>query len=142
MPFMRQMNLPIELPKINLAVQFLESENSNIEEWDGECYAVCDEVLERYPHGHVVYVDGDAVEQYGWWYHQVPYIDGLIHDAWLAGWQQIPEPLPLEEWLVKMFGTDDEVDVTINGEPIYRGLPQNFRGQNPARRGSVHEIVY
>jgi hypothetical protein len=119
---MEQLTLPI----VNLATHFLQSIGESIQEWDGKCSDVADEVMERHG-GDLVWVDGDACDQYGWWYHAVPMIDGLIHDAWLEGWHQIPEPQTLENWLVKMFGTEHEIAVTVGGEEIYEGLPQNFQ---------------
>ena len=109
----------------NLATRLLYLEGEDIESKDGQCSDVADMVLEVYD-GELVWVDGDALDQYGWWYHAVPMVDGLIHDAWLEGWHQISEPLPLSEWLVKMFGTEDEIAVTLGGDEVYKGLPQNF----------------
>jgi hypothetical protein len=122
------MTLPMNLPVRNLAVQILEEEGADIQAYDGQCAEVTDMVLNRYT-GEMVWVDGPAVDQYGWWYHAVPFVDGLIHDAWLAGWHEIPEPQPLEEWLIKMFGTDEEISITISGAEIYSGLTQNYSGE-------------
>lgn len=116
---------------INLAVHLLAEEGKDIEDYDGWCSTVSEMVNERYG-GSIVYVDGEALLQYDWGYHMVPMVDGKIHDAWLAGWHQIYEPLPLADWLVKMFGTEEKIAVTIDGTDIYEGLPQNF---SPRRAG-------
>jgi hypothetical protein len=59
-------------------------------------------------------------------------IDGKVHDAWLEAWHNITEPLPLPEWLVAMFGTEAEIEVMVEGENVYKGLPQHF---TPVGRG-------
>lgn len=130
----------LQLPesKANLALYVLETQGETIEDYDGWCGDVAELVLKRYE-GDMIYVDGPALNQYAWWYHMVPLIDGKIHDAWFAEWQS-PEPLPLTDWLVQMFGTEDEINVTIEGEDVYSGLPQNFVPKNtdipiPAGRG-------
>lgn len=119
--------LPMQqlLPNVNLATHLLATMGDSIEDWDGQCSSVADMVIENFG-GDLVYVDGDAVNQYDWCYHAVPMVDGKIHDAWLAGWHQIYEPQLLPDWLVKMFGTEHEIEVTMDGKAIYRGLPQNF----------------
>lgn len=110
---------------MNLATQLIRENGEDLDDYFGECSQVTEMVLERYD-GEMVWVYGDAVAQYDWWYHAVPLIDGKIHDAWLEGWHGISEPLTLANWLVKMFGTEEELEVTIGGEAIYRGLPQNY----------------
>jgi len=122
------------LPNTNLALHLLDAENKTIDDYSGWCSTVCDMVLQEYG-GNKVFVDGNAVSQYGWWYHDVPMVDGKIHDAWYAVWNSDFTPLSLSEWLVKMFGTEDSIGVMIDGENIYEGLPQNF---SPTRRGLTY----
>ncbi len=117
--------MQLAFPNVNLALDFLDSTGKTIDDYTGWCSTVSDEVLKRHE-GSVVYVDGEAVHEYNWCYHQVPLVNGKIHDAWYAAWNQDFEPLSLEDWLVKMFGTEDEIGVTIDGTDIYEGLPQHF----------------
>ena len=117
--------LQLPLPNVNLATHLLASMGEDINDYDGLCADVTDMTLRAYD-GHYIYVDGDALNQYDWWYHAVPMVNGMIHDAWLDAWHQIPEPQTLQDWLVKMFGTEDEISVTIDAEDVYTGLPQNF----------------
>jgi len=116
--------LQLQASRANLAVYVLESSGKTIEDYDGWCGDVAQFVLNRYE-GSMVHVEGPALDQYAWWYHMVPLVDGKIHDAWFAEWHS-PEPLTLEEWLVQMFGTEDEISVMVEGEDVYAGLPQNF----------------
>lgn len=124
----------LQLPesKANLALYVLGERGETIEDYDGWCGNVAELVLKQYE-GQMIYVDGDALFWYGWSYHMVPLIDGKIHDAWFGVWET-PEPLSLNEWLVRMFGTEDEINVTVNGDDVYSGLPQNFV-LNPIGRG-------
>lgn len=113
------------LPHINLATFLLTNEGKTVEDYTGWCSTVADNVTNEFG-GSIVYVDGEACDLYDWRYHAVPLVNGKIHDAWLEAWHQISEPLPLPEWLVKMFGKDEEISVTIDGDDIYSGLTQNF----------------
>lgn len=114
------------LPNTHLAIHYLDSQRESIDDYDGWCSTICDRVLHLYG-GQKVFVDGDAVQEYNWCYHDVPMVDGKIHDAWYAVWNQDYEPLSLEDWLVKMFGTEHEIGVMIDAEDVYTGLPQNFK---------------
>lgn len=125
------------LPNINLSTFVLQAEEKTIEDYDGWCSSVCDTVLKNFG-GSTVFVDGNALLQYGWCYHKVPMVNGLIHDAWFAAWHLVPEPKPLHEWLIDMFGTEDEIEVMVDGENIYSGLPQNFK---PCSTGSARNGI-
>ena len=115
----------LPLPNVNLANHILAQRGEDIQYWDNHCSQVTDLVLDVYD-GQRVHVEGDALDQYSWWYHSVPMVNGKIHDAWLSGWHLVHEPQTLADWLVKMFGTEDEIIVTIDGNDVYTGLPQNF----------------
>jgi len=129
--------LQLTLPILNLAIETLQAEGKTTEDYDGWCGTVAEHTLERYE-GQMVHVDGPALDQHGWWYHMVPLIDGKIHDAWLFDFEGIYEPQTMEDWLVKMFGTEDEITVTIDGDDVYTGLPQNYR-YSPLSNGEVFE---
>ena len=103
----------------NEATLFLDRRNETIEDWDGLCYALTEEMQQ--PDDHLVHVDGPGVMEVGWWYHMVIMRDDHIHDAWCPG-----DALPLSEWLIKMFGADAHVEVMIDGDPVFEGLTQNY----------------
>jgi len=100
---------------IHRARQYLKRTNQSLDDYDGICGELANEVMG--PNDHIVYVEPACL----WRYHMVPFINGLIHDAWCDG-----PPIPIKEWLIKLCGHDD-VTVTIDGEDIYTGPASSFK---------------
>lgn len=118
---------------MNAASQYLLDigEDVHSERWDGYCGELANEILQG--NDKMIYVSGPAVDSVGWNYHMVIYRDGKIHDAWLEDWHGISEPVSFYKWLVTMFGTSEKIEITIDSEDVFLGLPQNFRPKRKIR---------
>jgi len=102
---------------VNRAHQYLLVHGETVADWEGNCGALAD--LIAGPNGEMIWVEGPAIK---WRYHMVPFIDGLIHDAWCDG-----DALPIGEWLARMF-RDHWVQVSKNGEvTLYEGPANQFK---------------
>ena len=105
----------------NLARKFLEEEGEDLEEYEGYCLELVDDILhwlkpELEAKAEIMYMDvpylGDlhpsCVQVIGWRCHAVLFIDGLVHDAHLE------EALPVAAYLRRMFPHNDVIEVTYN----------------------------
>jgi len=73
------------MPPENIALQILEESGETVEDFEGLCGELADEVLHRYPNGKILYlepVDSEGSIAGRWSYHMVAIVDGLVHDAW------------------------------------------------------------
>lgn len=102
----------------HLARAYLRSHGQTLEDWDGDCGGLADEVIGS--NDHIIYVEPACL----WRYHMVPLIAGLIHDAWCDG-----PPIPIKEWLIRLCGRD-EVTVSLDGDDIYTGPANRFKNTN------------
>lgn len=93
----------------NLATEYLRQNGQTIDDWDGICGELANEVMG--PNDHILHVEPACL----WQYHMVPLIDGLVHDAWCEG-----PAIPVKEWLIRLCGCD-VVTVALNGMDIYHG---------------------
>jgi hypothetical protein len=98
----------------NLATKYLREHGETVADWDGICGELASAVMGVAD--DLLYVEGEIA----WRYHMAPLICGLVHDAWCEG-----DALPPREWLEKMFGEAD-VEVSLNGDTIYRGAASAF----------------
>jgi hypothetical protein len=100
---------------MNLATEYLAAKQETVADWDGVCGELANAIFSD--GDHIIYVEGDI----RWTYHMALFRDGLVHDAWCEG-----DALPLREWLLKMFGGDAEVEVSLDGADIYSGHVRGF----------------
>lgn len=114
---------------MNLASQYLETHGQTIEDWDGVCGELANEISQD--GDDILYVEGEIP----WRYHMVLLRDGLVHDAWCEG-----DALPITEWLVTMFGSTSEVEVSLNGDTIFNGQCMDFR-TSPTQRGIPNGVL-
>jgi len=93
----------------NYAIDYLRHAGITLEEVDGQCGEVCDEVLRKHPRASILYITPSDPDDsflmytpdgtcYDWCYHMVPVVDGVVHDAWFPD-----RLLPPEEYIV-IFG--------------------------------------
>jgi hypothetical protein len=99
----------------NKAKEYLRANNETVEDWDGFCGSLADEVVGD---GKMLYVEGDIA----WRYHMVPLIDGLVHDAWCEG----EHAREVADWLRTMFG-NAVIELSRSGETIYEGPADKFK---------------
>lgn len=92
----------------NIAVKVLRSIKMTLDQFDGLCGELADEVLHKYPDAQLLYIEGSesiyikSTAGYIWTYHMVPVIDGLVHDAWH------PELiLSVDEYVKRVFPTSE-----------------------------------
>jgi hypothetical protein len=104
---------------MNHARQYLVDNNETLDDYEGCCGELANRVGGT--DDPVLYVEGDAVFAAGWDYHMVPLCEGLVHDAWCEG-----NALPPRAWLLKMFGAELLVEVSLNGETIFDGPCAEF----------------
>lgn len=114
----------------NLARELLEARGETVEDWDGQCGELGDLVLHAVddPEASVLYVERVHPTKYDlehasgerWWWHMVPVVSGLVHDAWLDG-----PALPVSDYLAKAFGRQ-AVKVAKNGDDVYSGLAHQY----------------
>lgn len=106
----------------NLAREVLERNGETLEDYDGMCGELADQVF------HLVgddrrcaslYIEGLLLNA-AWNYHMVALVDGLVHDAWLPG-----PPLPPAAWVAATAG-GCPVTVSLNGEDVYTGNGDRF----------------
>jgi len=75
-----------------------------LEEYDGQCLELVNELLHEHPEGAILYVEPLGRRAFdvgygGWKYHAALLLDGIVHDAWF------PEArLPPEEYIAHVFG--------------------------------------
>ena len=89
---------------MNIALQILEELGEELEDYEGFCGELADQVLHRNPDAQILYIK-PAYEfgflnykDDGWRYHMVAVVDGIVHDAWF------PELLlPPEQYVEKAF---------------------------------------
>jgi hypothetical protein len=106
---------------VNLARKFLEEKGEDLEDYDGYCLELVDDILkwlgpEREARAEIMYMDvpylGDlhpsCVQVVGWRCHAVLFMDGLVHDAYLE------EALPVDKYLRTMFPHNNVIEVTYN----------------------------
>lgn len=103
----------------NIAIQVLEEIGKSLEDFEGLCGELADEVLHRFPDAKLLviepedWVNGLAVERdgFGWDYHIVPIINDAVHDAWF------PElVLSPKEYIQQAFPGRDDVKAKIYGK--------------------------
>lgn len=115
---------------MNFATEYLRANHETVYDWSGCCGELVSK-LEQDGDG-VIYIECPLVggrreclenprDSRFWRYHMVLLRDGLVHDAWCKG-----PALPVREWLVKMFGKNLSVEVSLNGDIIFTGLTQDF----------------
>ena len=82
--------IPTTTPIPNLAVEFLEKEFEQVEDYGGICGELTDGIIhwlgeDRVSILHLEEGSGGlllASDGWSWKYHMVPIIDGNVHDAW------------------------------------------------------------
>lgn len=85
----------------NLALAFLDETGGSLDEYDALCGELADALIHWYGEGRVdiLYIsprfDEDVIETehepFGWAYHMVAVIDGLVHDAWYPDLILLPD---------------------------------------------------
>lgn len=106
---------------MNVATHYLKTFGETTDDYVGCCGELANVLCQK--DDHILYVEGDAVFVYGWRYHMALLRDGLVHDAWCEG-----DALPVKEWLIKMFGPDLGVEVSLDGDTIFTGRCKDFEG--------------
>ncbi len=71
----------------NLAIEFLKDRKISLRSFEGFCGEFVDEMIHRYPHAKILYIEpvfGESLiyKNKLWSYHMVCVIDGLCHDPW------------------------------------------------------------
>lgn len=88
----------------NIAVKILKSIKMTLDQFDGLCGELANEVLHEYPEAQILYIESErdsyieSVYGYIWSYHMVPVIDGYVHDAWHPNFI-----LPVDEYINAVF---------------------------------------
>lgn len=101
----------------NLALEVLSKTGASLEEYDGQCGELANEVITQFPDGDILYVhtkNFDIQHRCGisWRYHMVPIVNQHVHDAWL-----FDDALPIDQYLQVAYG-EQEIIVAINGEDV------------------------
>ena len=99
----------------NLAAKYLRDHGETIEDYDGVCGELSNAIGGE--SDHMLWVEGDIP----WRFHMVLLREGLVHDAWCEG-----DALPPREWLIRMFGAQAWVEVSLDGDTIFEGSCQDF----------------
>lgn len=77
----------------NLAIAFLEESEESLDEYDGMCGELADNILQWLDLGDrvcILYIEphyplddiDNGIDRWGWRFHMVVLVDGLVHDAW------------------------------------------------------------
>jgi len=73
----------------NLALEELRILGKELEDYNGHCGELCDDVLHRHHKAKILYIAAThepdlivSVAGHAWDYHMVPVVDGIVHDAW------------------------------------------------------------
>ena len=85
----------------NLAIEFLEEVGESLSDYEGMCGELVDALIHRLGEERVkiLYIkpqnELDAIENgidsWGWKYHMVAVIDGMVHDAWFPNFVLPPK---------------------------------------------------
>lgn len=87
---MKRFSAPARRKSQNLAVQYLTERNLALEDYDGHCGELVDDLIhwlgeDRVNILYVAPTDGFETMRAGshdWSYHMVAVVDGTVHDAW------------------------------------------------------------
>lgn len=104
----------------NRAKAYLRERGQTVADFEGVCGELADVVIG--PGDDVLYVEGFGAWAWGWRFHQVPLIGGLVHDAWCEG----EHARTIPDWLATMFASC-EIELSINGDTIYQGPADAFK---------------
>lgn len=102
----------------NLALEVLSKIGASLEEYDGQCGELANEVITQFPDGDILYVEPKKQRFLhhrcggSWTYHMVPIVNGYVHDAWL-----FDDALPIDLYLLTAYGQQGII-VAINGEDV------------------------
>ena len=110
----------------NLALIFLAEHDESIEEYEGLCGELTDQVIKWLGEDMVSILFIDPTNPYHlddpdggrWYYHMVPIVDGLVHDPWFP--ELVLEP---REYFKKAF-PGVEAHITITDEHGLRDLEE------------------
>ena len=76
----------------NVAAKYV----STLEDWEGLCGELVDELLHAHPEGDILWVDNPI---FGWRYHMALILDGRVHDPWY-----VDLVLPPDQYVEAAFG--------------------------------------
>lgn len=95
---------------MNLARQYLAATNRSMNDYDGCCLELCNDILDWLDpktkrRTKILYIEADGFDRLvhhmdsvdSWSYHAVIFVNGVVHDGWLA------RTLPTPKYLRKMF---------------------------------------
>lgn len=83
---------------------------SDLDEWDGWCLELVDDLLHKYPDGDILYIElGDTHPL--WTYHAAMVLDGLVYDAWHPNVR-----LPPAEYVERVFGAGVSWEINPGSE--------------------------
>lgn len=80
----------------NLSIQCLQYLGETLDDYDGCCAELTDEVIHWLGEKrvHILYME-ETGNRFGpkekWYYHMVPVVDGLVHDAWFPSFILPPD---------------------------------------------------
>jgi hypothetical protein len=65
----------------HLSIHDFPLSEDELDEWDGICLELVNDLLHSHPEGAILYVDNLPDDHY-WRYHAVLLLDGVVYDAW------------------------------------------------------------
>lgn len=97
----------------NVATAFLLSQNAQLEDYEGYCGELVNDILNSLngvSNVSILHLEGvnkenlQSITGYEWNYHMVLVIDGMIHDAWH------PDVVPVGQYLLNFTNSDIQTD--------------------------------
>lgn len=102
----------------NLALEFLEESGESLLDYEGLCGELVDAIIHWFGQKrvHILYIKpkgeldsiDNGIDRWGWSYHMVAVIDGIVHDPWFPSLI-----LPPQEYVLSAFpGQDLHYEIT------------------------------
>ncbi len=95
----------IPLDPDHLSISDFPLSDDELDQWDGICLELVNDLLNSHPTGSILYVD-NLPDDHHWRYHAALLLDGIVYDAWNPTLR-----LPLIEYVRHVFGSDAEWEV-------------------------------